>query len=295
VEDILPILEVVAREGRPLIVVAEDVEGQALAALIMNAIRGTMKVAAVKAPRYGEERRGILKDLAISMGAEFVSVENGLSLKSTKLEDLGTAKKVEISKNWTTIMGGNGIPELIEKQVNLLKDQISATDELHECERLQERITRLASGIAIIRVGGATEIEMIEKKYRIEDALEAVNSAQQEGIVPGGGSVLIHVAKNLQVEVDNEDQELGVLIIKEAIFAPIKQMASNAGQSPDIVVDKVNACESQLEGWDFTKGEIVNMIEAGIVDPVKVTRCALQNAVSVASTLITTSHAIVEI
>tara|TARA_R110000824_G_scaffold67882_3_gene175835 strand:+ start:526 stop:2100 length:1575 start_codon:yes stop_codon:yes gene_type:complete len=294
VEDILPVLEVVAREGRPLVVVAEDVEGQALAALIMNAIRGSMKVAAVKAPRYGEERRDILKDLAISVGATFVSADTGQSLKSAKLDDLGTAKKIEISKNWTTIMGGNGIPELVEAQIDLIRDQISATDEIHECERLQERITRLASGIAIIRVGAMTEIEMIEKKHRIEDALEAVNSAQQEGIVAGGGAALIHAIRDLEVSVEGPDQELGVLIIKEALLAPIKQMAANAGQSSDIIIQKIKASTNQSEGWDFANGELVDMMEAGIIDPVKVTRCALQNAISVASTLITTSHAIVE-
>ena len=295
VEEILPVLEVVAREGRPFIIVAEDVEGQALAALIMNAIRGSMKVAAVKAPRYGEERRGILKDLAISTGAVFVSAEDGMSLKTVKLEHLGVATKIEISKTSTTIMGGNGTPEKIEDQIDLVKSQIQATEDLYECERLQERITRLASGIAIIRVGGATEIEMIEKKHRIEDALEAVNSAQQEGIVPGGGTALIHVVENLNVDVDNEDQEIGVMIVKEAAYAPIKQMALNAGQSPDIVVDKVRSCADPSQGWDFSSSQLVDMLEAGIIDPAKVTRCALQNAVSVASTLITTSHAIVEV
>jgi len=260
----------------------------------MNAIRGSMKVTAVKAPRYGEERRDILKDLAISVGATFVSADTGRSLKSAKLDDLGTAKKIEISKNWTTIMGGNGIPELVETQIDLIRDQISATDEIHECERLQERITRLASGIAIIRVGAMTEIEMIEKKHRIEDALEAVNSAQQEGIVAGGGAALIHAIRDLEVSVEGPDQELGVLIIKEALLAPIKQMAANAGQSSDIIIQKIKASTNQSEGWDFANGELVDMMEAGIIDPVKVTRCALQNAISVASTLITTSHAIVE-
>jgi len=295
VEEILPVLEVAAREGRALIIVAEDVEGQALAALIMNAIRGSMKVAAVKAPRYGEERRGILRDLAISTGATFISAEDGMFLKDTKLTDLGTSTKIEISKGWTIIMGGAGIPALIEDQIDLLKDQIQATEEMHECERLQERITRLASGIAIIRVGGATEIEMIEKKHRIEDALEAVNSAQQEGIVPGGGAALVHVVRDLIVEVENEDQEIGVMIVKEAVYAPIKQMAINAGQSPDIIVDKVSCCTDPNQGWDFANSELVDMMGAGIIDPAKVTRCALQNAVSVASTLITTSHAIVEV
>tara|TARA_R110000824_G_scaffold7271_5_gene32854 strand:+ start:104 stop:1678 length:1575 start_codon:yes stop_codon:yes gene_type:complete len=295
VEEILPTLEVAAREGRPLIIVAEEVEGQALAALIMNVIRGSMRVAAVKAPRYGEERRGILKDLAIAVGSEFISIEKNINLKEVKLEHLGTAKKIEIFKNCTTIVGGGGIPEYVENQIDVLKDQITATDNLYECERLQERITRLASGVAIIRVGGATEIEMVEKKHRIEDALEAVSSAQQEGIIPGGGAALIHVVGDLHVEVASEDQDLGVSIVREAILAPAKQMAINAGQSPDIVVREIMVRKNKEEGWDFTKGEIVNMIEAGIIDPVKVTRCALQNATSVASTLITTSHAIVEV
>lgn len=295
VEEILPTLEVAAREGRPLIIVAEEVEGQALAALIMNAMRGSMKVAAVKAPRYGEERRGILKDLSIAVDATMITLENNLDLKSVALEHLGTAKKIEILKGWTTIVAGNGPPDLVEEQIDILKDQIASTDNMHECEKLQERITRLASGIAIIRVGGATEIEMIEKKHRIEDALEAVNSAQVEGIVPGGGSALIHIASALDVDITNEDQSLGVSIVKEAIQAPAKQMAVNAGQSPDIVVSNISDCQDSSEGWDFTKGEIVNMIDAGIIDPAKVTRCALQNAASVASMLITTSHAIVEV
>lgn len=295
VEEILPTLETAAREGRALIIVAEEVEGQALAALIMNAIRGSMKVAAVKAPRYGEERRGILKDLAIAVGAQFVSIEKRISLKEVKLEHLGTAKKIEIFKNGTTIVGGGGISENVENQIDILKDQITATDNLHECERLQERITRLASGVAVIRVGGATEIEMVEKKHRIEDALEAVSSAQQEGIIPGGGSALIHIVSALEVKVENEEQELGVSIVRDAILAPARQMAINAGQSPDIVVQEITMRKDKSEGWDFAKGEIVNMIECGIIDPVKVTRCALQNATSVASTLITTSHAIVEV
>ena len=295
VEEILPTLEVAAREGRPLIIVAEEVEGQALAALIMNAIRGSMKVAAVKAPRYGEERRGILKDLSIAVNASFVSIENNLSLKAVKLEHLGTAKKIEMYKNWTTIVGGAGHAKDIEDQIDMLKGQIAATANLHECEKLQERITRLASGVAIIRVGGATEIEMTEKKYRIEDALEAVNSAQEEGIIPGGGAALIHIVANLDIESDNEDQALGVSIVKGAILEPVKQMAINAGQSPDIVVNEISSRQDSSEGWDFVKGEIVNMIEAGIIDPSKVTRCALQDAVSVASMLITTSHAIVEV
>ena len=293
VDQILPILEVVARESRPFVIVAEEIEGQALAALIMNAMRGTMKIAAVKGPRYGEERRNILKDLAVSVGAHFVSREKGLKLSDTKLEHLGIAKSVEISKGETTIMGGKGSTSDIEERIEALRTTLEQTESLHECERIQERITRLASGIAIIRVGASTEVEMIEKKHRIEDALEAVRSAQEEGIVPGGGVPLIRATEITQFEVDNEDQALGVEIIRKAVFAPLRQMAENAGESPDIIQTIVAGLEGS-SGYDFRNRTTCDLLESGVIDPVKVTRCALQNAVSAAGTLITTNHAIIQ-
>ena len=279
VEQILPILEVVAREGRPFVIVAEEIEGQALAALIMNAMRGTMKVAAVKAPRYGEERRGILKDLAVSVGASFVSRENNIKLKDVKLAQLGIARSIEITKGETTIMGGKGETNEIEERIEDLKAMLEGTESIHDCERIQERITRLASGIAIIRVGASTEVEMIEKKHRIEDALEAVRSAQEEGIVPGGGVPLIRAAEITQFEVDNEDQALGVEIVRKAVFAPLRQMAENAGESPDIIQTVVAGLEGSA-GYDFRNRATCDLLESGVIDPVKVTRCALQNAVS---------------
>jgi chaperonin GroEL len=293
VDQILPVLEVVAREGRPLVIFAEEIEGQALAALIMNTVRGTMKVAAVKAPRYGEERRGILEDLATSVGATFVNRLAGMRVKETKLQDLGSANKIEISRNLTTVMGGKGDVDDIEKRVNTLKVQLSDTENLHECERLQDRITKLASGVAVIRVGGATEIEMIEKKHRIEDALEAVKSAQQEGIVAGGGTALVRASTDLEVNVANDEQQLGVEIIKGAIQEPLKQMAANAGSSPDLTVSRILSSEEH-EGWDFSTGNFVDLFEIGILDPTKVTRCALQNAASAAGTLLTANYAIVQ-
>jgi len=294
VEQILPVLEVVSREGRPLIIIAENVEGQALAALIMNALRGTMKVAAVKAPRYGQERRNILKDLAASIGATFVSKENGAKLRDTKLEDLGRCKSIDITKGITTIIDGKGDTDEIEKRMKALKIELEQTDSVYECERIQERITRLASGIGIIRVGGLTEVEMIEKKHRIEDALEAVTSAQQEGVVPGGGVALLRATRGIQVETENEDQELGVKIVLEAVKAPLRQMAENAGESPDLILSLVQTADDNL-GWDFANGKLVNMVEQGVIDPAKVTRTALQNAASAASTLLTTNYAIVEV
>ena len=293
VEEIYPILEFMARDGRPLIIVTEEVEGQALAALIMNAERGTMRIAAVKAPRYGEERRNILKDLCAASGAVFISMESGIKLKDVQLEHLGLCKSIEISKNQTTIVDGQGDYEKIEKRIQSLKLEVEQTDDLNECDRIQERITRLASGIAIINVGGATEIEMIEKKHRIEDALEAVKSAQVEGMVPGGGVALIRAAKKIKVEVDNEDQELGVRIIKKAVFEPLRQMAINASESPDLIIEKVNRASGN-KGWDFSQGTMKDMLQVGVIDPAKVTRTALQNAASVASTLITTGHAVIE-
>ena len=293
VDQILSILEVVARENRPFLIVCENIEGQALAALIMNAIRGTMKVAAIKAPRYGEERRGILKDLALSVGATFVSRESSTQLKDVKLVNLGTAKTVDILKNSSTIVGGVGDQSEIEKKIESLKIELEQTDSLYECEKIQERITRLASGVAIVRVGGATEIEMIEKKHRVEDALEAVRSAQEEGIVAGGGVALVRAVHNLQVQLDNEDQEIGAKIVCGAVSAPIEQMALNAGTSADLILAKVLSLQDN-HGWDFATSQVVDMYEVGIIDPVKVTRTALQNAISAASTLITTNYAIIK-
>jgi len=293
VDDLLPTLEVVAREGRPLLIIADNVEGQALAALIMNAVRGTMRVVAVKAPRYGQERRNILKDLAVSVGAEFISQEANLKLKDAKLEHLGKATAVEIYKNSTTIVGGKGDHDEVEERIEALKSELEQTDSLHECELIQERITRLASGVGIIRVGGMTEIEVVEKKHRIEDALEAVTSAQLEGIVPGGGVALIRASEGLELEFDNEEQSIGSKIVLEAVKAPIRQMAANAGESADLILSEVLASHKN-DGWDFAANELVDMIEAGIIDPAKVARVALQNAASVSSTLITTNYAIVE-
>jgi chaperonin GroEL len=293
VEEMMPTLELTAREGRPLIIVAENIEGQALAALIMNAMRGTLRVAGLKAPRYGEERRNILKDLALSVGATLVTRENNLRLKDVKLNHFGTAKTIESFKNFTTIVGGKGSAKEVDERIDILKAEIEQTDSIQECERIQERITRLASGVAIIRVGAATEIEMIEKKHRIEDALEAIKAAQLEGIVPGGGTTLIKIAQKVKVQTNNEWQDLGVKIVLEAVKEPLKQMALNAGDSPDLILSKVLSAKKN-HGWNFVTSKIENLYDVGVIDPAKVTRCALQNAASVASTLITTDHAIIE-
>ena len=293
VDDLMPALEIAAREGRPFIIVAENIEGQALAALIMNAMRGTMRVAGIKAPRYGEERRNILKDLALSIGATFITRQNNLRLRDVKLAHFGRAKTIESSKSFTTIVGGKGAIYDVEKRIDLLKAEIKETDSLHECEKIQERVTRLASGIAVIRVGAATEVEMIEKRHRIEDALEAVNAAQLEGIVPGGGVALIRASSKLKIESDNDDQKLGAKIICEAVKEPLRQMALNAGYSPDILISLVERAKGN-KGINFNTGKLADLVELGIIDPVRVTRCAVQNAASVASTLITTNHAIIE-
>jgi chaperonin GroEL len=289
VDDILPVLETVAREGRPLVIVASEIEGQALAALIMNTMRGTMKVAAVKAPRYGEERRNILKDLCLSVGASCGTKSAGLKLREMKLKHLGTCKKIEVLKNGTTFVGGSGDYEAIDQQIENLKVELSQTDNLKECERIQERITRLASGVAVIRVGAATEVEMIEKKHRIEDALEAVRAAQLEGIVPGGGVALIRALPTASKAYKGSF----ATVVYEAAEAPLRQMASNAGVSPDVILERVRKA-SGSRGWDFKAGVMVDLIDTGVIDPVKVTITALQNAASAAGTLITTGHAIIE-
>jgi len=297
VEEMLPALEIASREGRPFVIVAEDIQDQALAALIMNAMRGTMRVVGIKAPNYGEERRNTLKDLALSVGATFISREQGVSLKEVKLTDFGEIKKLEVSKNLTTMVGGSGDLELIEKEIDKLKAIMQDTDSMTECEKLQERITRLASGVSVIRVGGATEIEMIEKRHRVADSLEAVRSAQLEGILPGGASFLAQQSKKLfkklESETENEWQSMGIKIIEQSIKEPLKQMALNAGESVDIILDKVENGKKGM-GYDFKIGKPVNVLNAGIIDPARVTRCALQNAVSVAGTLISSNYAIIE-
>ena len=291
IEQILPTLELASRDNSPLVIVA-DMEGQALAAVIANAVRGTMKVVAVKPPRYGEERRNILKDICSSTGATFVTRESGHNLRAMNMTMFGHSKSISMNKGWTTIVGGKGSEEDVETKIEALKTEIQQTDDIKACERIQERITRLASGVAVIRVGAATEVEMLEKKHRIDDALEAVRSAQEEGIVAGGGTALLRATQGLKITTDSEEQAIGVKIIFEAVEEPLRQMAKNAGKSPDIVVDMVRHQDYNW-GYNFLTDGPVNMLEAGIIDPVKVTRCALQNAISVASTLITTSHAIV--
>ena len=291
VKKILPVLELAARENKPLLIVAEQVEGQALAALIMNTARGTMKVAAVKAPEYGNERISIMKDLCVATGATFFNRASGRAPEEVKLSDFGLCKKVEVVKNFTTIMGGAADHEQVEKRIESLKSEVKQTENMDECRSIQRRVTRLASGIAVIKVGGATEVEMIEKKHRVEDALEAVRSAQEEGIVPGGGTTLLKCA-DFVVNCEDEDQKIGVEIVRKSLQAPIRQMAINAGESPDLIVDRVTNAEDM--GWDFKKARLTTMLESGIIDPTKVTRVALQNSISAASTLVTTSNAIIE-
>ncbi len=292
VEQIYPALELAAKDQRPLLVVANEVEGQALAALIANAVRGTMKVCAVKSPRYGEERRSILRDLAASVGATFLTREDGLLLKNVQLKHFGRSKSATVGKYSTTVVGGLGDEETIETRIESIKNEIKETEDLQACERLQERITRLASGIAVIKVGAATEVEMIEKKHRIDDALEAVRSALEEGILPGGGVGLIRASIGLHVSTDNEEQALGARIILDAVQEPLRQLCANSGESADLIVNGV-INKTQNQGYNFLTREYADMLDAGITDPCKVTRCALQNAVSAASTLLTMNYAIV--
>tara|TARA_Y100000592_G_scaffold99255_1_gene174645 strand:+ start:16237 stop:17805 length:1569 start_codon:yes stop_codon:yes gene_type:complete len=292
IADILPALEIAAREGRPFVIVADEVEGQALAALIMNSIRGTMKVAAIKAPRYGEERRSILDDLSLATGAKFFQQSRGDKLTDVSLVDFGSSSSVEVSKNQTTIVGGEGNYTLVDERIESLKQEVRSTEDIRQASRIQERVTRLSSGVAIVRVGASSEVEMIEKKHRIEDALEAVRSAQQEGVVPGGGTTMLAIAKELAPNFETEEQSLALAIFKSALEAPFKKMAINSGMSPDVTMWCTTSMKDG-EGYDFSNGERVNLLQKGIIDPAKVTRCAIKNAVSVAATLLLTNHSIV--
>ena len=293
VDEMLPILEVVARDGRPFVIVGEEIEGQLLAALIINRMRNNMKIAAVKAPRYGEERRNILEDLSVTTGATFVSKDSGLRLKDVKLNHLGTAKRVEISKYNTTMVDGNTDYNALDERIEMLKTQVKETDSIHDATKIQDRITRLSSAIAIIRVGGATEIEVTEKKHRVEDALEAVKSAQEDGVVPGGGTALLKAANNIEVEPANEDQLRGVQSLLEACFAPITQILKNAEVSSDIVINSLSYDDHEKNtGFNVRTEKFEDLIETGVIDPAKTVKCALQNAASAAGTLLTTNCAV---
>jgi len=291
----LPILEVAARDGRPLVIVAEEVEGQLLAALIINRMRNNMKIVAVKAPRYGEERRMLLEDLSITTGATFISKDKGIRIKDVKLQHLGSAKKVEISKYKTTVVDGSTDYDLLEKKIEALKNQVEETDSIEEAEKIQNRITRLSSAIAVIRVGGATEIEVTEKKHRVEDAMEAVRSAQEEGVVPGGGTALLKAANDLKIEPKTEDQLRGAQALIQACFAPMTQILNNADISVDIVISSLPYGEEDKNvGFNVRTEKFEDLIESGVIDPAKTVKCALQNAASAAGTLLTTNCAVLK-
>jgi chaperonin GroEL len=275
------------------VIIAEEIEGQLLAALIINRMRNNMKIAAVKAPRYGEERRSILEDVATITGATFVSKDSALRLKAVKLEHLGSVKKVEITKYHTTLADGETDYAALDERIEMLKGQVEETESLPEAQRIQERITRLSSAIAVIRIGGATEIEVTEKKHRVEDALEAVKSAQEEGIVLGGGAALLKAANNIEVEPDNPDQLRGAQALLESCFAPITQILKNAEISSDIVVNSLSYDDHPKNvGFNVRTEKFEDLIESGVIDPAKTVKCALQNAASAAGTLLTTNCAV---